>query len=205
MLIDYLLWGRVRGVCSYRLASWQSQKRIFHIDEGTKAQSNSRGVPEVARPTPLRQVRALVHAALGFTVCPLSLAALEVVKDGPSTRCAHVAFLYLLSQLLFALIFSNVNFNHQCAVKLCYLTLILYFTAEDVWQTQYVQIHLTITLRGSPDCMGCHHLDGKVHLEDSTANVLARVTLAQVSVSSQSCYWGPGQKHDLQFCIKDQQ
>lgn len=98
----------------------------------------------------LRQVRSLACAALGFTVCLLSLAALEDAKDGPSIWCMHVAFLYLLSQLLFALLFKNVNFNHQCAVKLCYLTLILYFMAEDIWQTEYIQIHLTPTGGDNP-------------------------------------------------------
>ena len=48
-----------------------------------------------------------------------------------------------------------------------------------------------ITLGGSPDSVPdreWHHPDGKVRLVDSTADVLARVTLAQASVSSQSCY-----------------
>lgn len=48
-----------------------------------------------------------------------------------------------------------------------------------------------ITLGGSPDLVPdreWHHPDGKVRLVDSTADVLARVTLAQASVSSQSCY-----------------
>ena len=53
---------------------------------------------------------------------------------------------------------SNVNFNHQCAVKLCYLTLILYFMAGDIWQTAYVQIH--ITLRGWDNPTGLRRLRG---------------------------------------------
>lgn len=64
--------------------------------------------------------------------------------------------------------------------------------AKDIWQTKYAQIHIIPSMCDNPgrlprlSAFGGPQLDGKVCLADSTANVIARVTLAESAGSLKS-------------------
>lgn len=97
------LWGR--GVFyKYYLASWQSQKRSFHIGEETQALRNPETCPrQSAYPPGSRSGQSGIEV-YDLSVCSRRLP-LRISRTPPPPG-AHMAFLYLLSWLLFSLLFK---------------------------------------------------------------------------------------------------